>query len=115
MRAFFYRLYCALFPQLHSRAVFRKSMNLLHALDNGVLDGLTCPQRGRDTVSVWFTHPTEIDYSTFFVWAYCSRYTHAKNLGRPAHFSERRVNPDLQAREKAMLATMKFPLPRSRE
>ena len=63
---------------------------LLRAAAEGRLDGLPCPSCGRPCVSVWFTHPAEDLYRTWFVCSACGFEMRAQNAGRPPYYSEER-------------------------
>jgi hypothetical protein len=63
---------------------------LLRAASEGKLDGLPCPQCGQPCVSVWFTHPAEELYRTWFLCSRCSFEMRAQNAGRPPHYSAER-------------------------
>ncbi len=63
---------------------------LLQAATAGQLDELPCPSCGRPCVSVWFTHPTEALYRTWFLCAACGFEMRAQNAGRPPYYSEER-------------------------
>jgi len=63
---------------------------LLQAAVEGKLDGLPCPRCQHSCVSVWFTHPAQDLYRTWFVCAQCGFEMRAQNAGRPAHYSAAR-------------------------
>ena len=47
----------------------------------GTLDALECPSCHRDSVSVWFTHPGDGIYRTWFICSECSFQLRAQNVG----------------------------------
>ncbi len=65
-------------------------LELLRAANDGKLDGLICPRCARPCVSVWFTHPTEKEYRTWFICSNCGFEMRAQNSGRPPHYSKER-------------------------
>ena len=65
-------------------------LELLRAANEGKLDGLICPRCARPCVSVWFTHPTEKEYRTWFICSNCGFEMRAQNSGRPPHYSKER-------------------------
>jgi hypothetical protein len=71
---------------------------LLRAASAGDLEGLPCPQCQRPSITVWFTHPAETLYRTWFVCAACGFEMRAQNAGRPPYYSEDR---DRTARDPA--------------
>jgi hypothetical protein len=83
---------------------------LLRRLDTGIIDGIECPNCHRHTVSVWFTHPLENEYRTWFVCNSCSFRMRAQNSVRPAMYTEGRVNHELEAYDKEVLDQKKFGL-----
>jgi hypothetical protein len=68
----------------------RPRLALLQAADEGKLDGLPCPRCQQSCVSVWFTHPAEELYRTWFVCSRCDFEMRAQNVGRPTHYSAER-------------------------
>src|SRR5438067_572634 len=74
-------------------------LRLLRVVNEGPLDGLTCPKCTEPCVSVWFTHPAEREYRTWFLCSNCGFEMRAQNTGRPPHYSKER---DRTAREAAM-------------
>jgi len=63
---------------------------LLQEAADGRLDGLPCPRCRQSCVSVWFTHPDEELYRTWFVCSLCGFEMRAQNTGRPPHYSTER-------------------------
>jgi hypothetical protein len=63
---------------------------LLEAAAEGKLDGLSCPRCQCPDVSVWFTHPADDLYRTWFVCGRCGFEMRAQNAGRPPHYSAER-------------------------
>lgn len=78
------------------RAEVQVRLGLLKAAAEGQLDELSCPQCGRDCVSVSFTRPTATEYHTWFVCAECGFSLRAQNSGIPAFYSEDRDRTDQQ-------------------
>jgi hypothetical protein len=72
------------------KAELQERVALLQAASEGKLDGLPCPQCGRPAVSVWFTHPAEELYRTWFICEACNFEMRAQNSGRPPHYSTER-------------------------
>lgn len=69
---------------------FQAGVALAWMADAGQLDALPCPECHDSSVSVWFTHPAENEYRTWFICEKCGFQTRARNEGRPAHYSEAR-------------------------
>ena len=65
-------------------------LELLRAADEGMLEGLTCPRCAKPCVDVWFTHPNEREYRTWFLCGHCAFEMRAQNAGRPPHYSKER-------------------------
>ena len=86
-------------------------MALFRAADAGQLDRLLCPGCGKDAIYVSFTHAAEDHYRVYLTCANCSYRSSAGLRGKPAHFSEERIDPDLQAFDMEALKNMKFPYP----
>ena len=63
---------------------------LIQAASEGKLDGLRCPRCECPCVSVFFTHPAEAEYHTWFVCQRCGFSMRAQNSGKPAGYSEER-------------------------
>ena len=68
----------------------RARVALCQAAVDGKLDGLPCPRCRQRCVSVWFTHPAEELYRTWFVCSRCGFEMRAQNTGRPPHYSAER-------------------------
>jgi len=79
----------------------KRRQRLLHLEAAGTLDGLPCPECGRDAVAVRFTSPAPGEYRTWFVCSTCGFEMRAQNSGRPPHWSDSRVDERLQARDQA--------------
>jgi hypothetical protein len=60
---------------------------------------------------VSFTHAAEDHYRVYFTCANCSYRMSGRHEGKPPHFSEERIDPDLQAFDVEILRTAKFPRP----
>jgi len=86
-------------------------LNLVKLEDSGLLDSFECPDCHNPTVSVWFTHPFENEYRTWFLCGECSFESRVQNSERPAHFSEDRVNKRLEAYDADLLSKCKFKRP----
>ena len=65
-------------------------VELLRAANAGKLDGLNCPTCAKPCVSVWFTHPYEKEYRTWFICGNCGFEMRAQNSGRPPYYSKER-------------------------
>jgi hypothetical protein len=72
-----------------------RRVKLLHELESGRLDSLDCPSCHKQTVSVWFSHPRETEYRTWFVCSDCSFRMRAQNTTRPQFYSEERLSHEL--------------------
>lgn len=90
----------------------QKITELLWAADEGRLEELDCPDCHEPTVSVWFTHPMEGEYRTWFICGECSFHIRAHNTGRPPHYSEERVSEKLENYDEHLLSTAKFKRPK---
>jgi len=77
---------------------------LLWAAHEGNLDALECTDCGQHSVSVWFTHPGDGIYRTWFICTDCSFELRAQNLGCPPHYSEDRVSEHLENYDERALA-----------
>ncbi len=80
------------------------------AADLGILESLECPTCHNQSVSVWFTHPREDAYRTWYICSVCGFEIRAVDAG-PPYFSDDRVDPRLQAYDANLLATARFPPP----
>ena len=80
-----------------------RRMKLLHELESGVLDSLECPDCHKRTVSVWFSHPGETEYRTWFVCSNCSFRMRAQNTDRPRFYSEERLSHELDVYDNRLL------------
>jgi len=80
----------------------RIGASLLRMLESGILDGIECPQCGRQTVSLRFTRPRESEYRTWFICTNCSFRLRAQNIGRPRQFSAARVDEELESYDRAV-------------
>src|SRR5262245_34736446 len=81
-------------------------LDLLRAANEGRLHGLTCPRCATPNVSVWFTHPNEREYRTWFVCDNCRFEMRAQNSARPQHYSkERDRTAEDPAKDRRQLAT----------
>ena len=72
-----------------------RRVKLLRELESGQLDSLDCPSCDGQTVSVWFSHPGETEYRTWFVCSNCSFRMRAQNTTRPRFYSEERLSHEL--------------------
>ncbi|MCK6481177.1 MAG: hypothetical protein HUU26_01000 [Gemmatimonadaceae bacterium] len=77
-----------------------KRLAILRSAAAGILDGLPCPDCGRDSVSVRFTNPSGDEFRTWFLCSACDFRMRAQNSGRPPHFTESRIDPDLEERDR---------------
>jgi hypothetical protein len=73
-----------------SLADLQDRLQLLRAEEAGQLEGLIGPRCKKSTVSVWFTHPTEREYRTWFLCENCDFSMRAQNVGQRAHYSKKR-------------------------
>jgi hypothetical protein len=81
-------------------------VELLRAASAGKLDGLTCPTCAQPCISVWFTHPNEREYRTWFICGNCGFEMRAQNAGLPPYYSkERDRTAGDAAKDRRLLAT----------
>jgi hypothetical protein len=88
---------------------------LARAADSGVLDSLECPDCGCHTVSIWFSHPREDEYRTWFICSECAFNMRGQNLDRPRHYSEERVDPEFEMYDDRILGQAIFKKPKPRK
>jgi ribosomal protein S27E len=86
-------------------------MRLAQEADAGRFENLECPQCRQKTVTVWFTHPTMDVYRMWYICAACNFHSRAQVSGRPANFSESRINKKLEEYDLAILDQCVFKLP----
>jgi hypothetical protein len=79
-------------PDNSSSSEVARKLVLLRALESGALDGIECPNCHQHTVSVWFTHPTDNEYRTWFICGECTFEMRAQNTSRPRFYTAERVN-----------------------
>jgi hypothetical protein len=89
-------------------------VRLLKDADAGTLDALECPNCHQHSVSVWFTHPGEGIYRTWFICTECSFQRRAQNVGVPPHYSEDRVSERLENYDESLLAKAHFKRPKDK-
>lgn len=77
----------------------------------GRLEELVCPSCGYAAVSVWFTNPAPDVYRTWFICTNCEFHTRAQLKERPTHFSESRVDTELEESDLMVLKRSKFKRP----
>ncbi len=92
------------FPDIDLQA----QLQLLRWADQGTLDSLQCPHCHESSMNVWFTHPSEEEYRTWFVCTNCSCTIRAQNSGRPHYFSEERVNGRLETYDAHILSNKRL-------
>lgn len=63
---------------------------LVQAASEGKLDELRCPTCRSETVSVYYTHPAEAEYHTWFVCHQCDFSMRCQNSGKPKLYSQER-------------------------
>lgn len=85
-----------------------RRVNLLRALEAGALDTIECPDCHNRSVSVWFSHPVENDYRTWFVCSNCAFRMRAQNTCRPKFYSEERLSHELDVYDTRLLAAVKL-------
>jgi transcription elongation factor Elf1 len=78
-------------------------LRLLRELESGRLDCLECPDCDKQTVSVWFSHPQETVYRTWFVCSNCSFRMRAQNTARPQFYSDERLSHELDVYDARLL------------
>ena len=84
-------------------------VSLARAAESGTLDSLECPDCHKLAVSVRFTQPQKGLYRTWFICSECTFHTRAQDSGRPAHYSEERVDKYLEEYDSDLLSKMRFP------
>jgi len=60
---------------------------LIQAASEGKLDDLRCPKCKCMTVSVYFTHPANEEYHTWFICNNCDFSMRSQNKGKPEFYS----------------------------
>ena len=83
-------------------------LKLLHFVENGQMTNLPCPRCGFDMVNAWFTNPLNEVYKLWFICDKCTLEVRVQLSNRPSFFDQRRVNLDLEARDRTMLDKEKF-------
>ena len=86
-------------------------VRLAKEAESGHLDDLECPRCRRNAVSVWFTHPANGTYRTWFICLDCDFHTRVQNTRKPRFFSNDRVCTDLEERDLAILRQSIFKKP----
>ena len=86
-------------------------VRLAQEAEAGKLDKLECPECRELTVSVWFTHPSEPEYRTWFQCVACNFETRAHLAARPQLFSEERRRADLETRDRQIVEGVLFKRP----
>ena len=76
-----------------------RQMEMLSALQTGILDEIACPECNLAAVSVSFTRPADHVFRTWFVCSNCGFECRVHNAERPHHFHEERIDSELQARD----------------
>ncbi len=89
-----------------------RQLTLVKQAALGQFENLECPDCRHPSVSVWFTHPQPDEYRTWFVCAACKFHTRAHNSARPAHFTEDRVNSELEGMDESILKAAIFKRPK---
>jgi len=84
---------------------------LTRDVDAGRLDALQCPGCKASTVSISFTHAAPEEYRVYFTCSRCLFRISGRHVGKPAHFSQERVDRTLQAFDIQALQNAKFPRP----
>src|SRR5580765_6788171 len=90
---------------------FELTLTLLNSAADGHFDALECPECHKPSVSVWFTHPRDGEYRTWFLCQECPFSTRAQNSERPNHFSDSRVHKALEKYDFEFGNNRKFPPP----
>jgi hypothetical protein len=102
-------------PDLNREALRQKTMDwaarLGWAAEKSQLGNVRCPACHRLSVSVWFTHPAEDAYRTWFICTQCSFHSRALNLNMPPFFSEDRRRADLEEQDRSILERAVFKKP----
>jgi hypothetical protein len=77
----------------------RARVKLLAEAEQGRLSGLLCPNCGFLAVEVWFSHPAENVYRTWFICAECAYSLRALNIEKPDFYTDERLRKDLEAED----------------
>jgi hypothetical protein len=89
-------------------SMLQAQIDLLRKAEQGQLENLVCPQCGWLEVSVWFSHPADDLFRTWFLCSHCAFHFRAQNGGRPTFFSEDRILPELEKRDQTIADIQKF-------
>ena len=84
-------------------------LRLLRDLESGRLDRLDCPDCNKQAVSVWFSHPREAVFRTWFVCSNCSFRMRAQNTTRPKFYSDERLSHELGVYDDRLLKLTRLP------
>ena len=96
---------------LRTKRLLARQTAMLWELDAGALDGLKCPACGERAVSVWFTHPQDFVYRTWFLCRKCPFQMRAQDTGRPKFFADERVHQHLDAYDTRLISALRLPNP----
>lgn len=89
----------------------QRVVQMLEWLERGQLDDIPCPRCCQSSVHVWFTHPEPGEYRTWFLCSACGMEHRAHNAERPSQYSAERIDSALEARDRAVHLSRKFPKP----
>ena len=78
-------------------------LELLWLEEGGTLERLPCPMCHEHSVDVLFTHPAPTEYRTWFLCRNCRFQFRVQNSGRPKHYTEGRVDEDLEEYDRDLL------------
>ena len=99
-------------PQNSRAERLAHQLRRLEAAAAGTLDALECPNCLKYSVSVWFTHPGDDIFRTWFICGECSFEMRAQNSGRPQHYSEDRLSEQKGNYDESLLAKARFKRPK---
>lgn len=78
-------------------------LRLVRDLESGQLERLDCPGCNTQAVSVWFSHPRETVYRTWFVCSNCSFRMRTQNSTRPKFYCDERLSHELDVYDDRLL------------
>jgi hypothetical protein len=96
----------AMYESSHDK--LKKYRPAFAAMEAGVLDGIECPECGKEAASVRFTHPQPAEYRTWLVCRSCGFKLRLQTVGVPSGFSKERVDEYLEAYDVDLLKKRKM-------
>ncbi len=88
-----------------------RRLNLIKQADAGLFERIECPCCNQPAISAWFTHPSELEYRTWFRCSNCTFEMRAHNTGRPISYREDRIDKELEQRDRLVLEKLVFKRP----